>query len=74
MLSDIKTRFLDHLRSQNKAPATIVAYGKDIDQLISSLTKQGRGSFEEVTKKDLETFIAELQTQDFTPKTISRKI
>lgn len=74
MLDEVKTRFLAHLRSQNKAPATIVAYGKDIDQLITSLQKQGKTSFGEVSREDLETFIAELQKQKFTPKTVSRKI
>ena len=74
MLNDVKEQFLEHLRQQKKAIATIVAYSKDIDQLIDSLSRQGKTAFSETEKNELDVFIAELKQKKFTPKTISRKI
>ena len=74
MLDETKNSFLAYLTAQNKAPATIVAYGKDIEQLIVTLKRLGRTSFAETTREDLETFLSELREKNFTPKTISRKV
>ncbi|MBI4130281.1 tyrosine-type recombinase/integrase, partial [Candidatus Roizmanbacteria bacterium] len=74
MFEEVKNRFLAHLRGQQKAPATIVAYGKDIEQLIATLSTMGKTSFSDLSKEDLESFLLELKKKNFTPKTISRKI
>ena len=74
MLDDIKTKFLEHLKSQNKASATILAYGKDIEQLIAVLKGLNKANFAEVAKADLDLFLKKLKDDGFTPKTISRKI
>ena len=74
MLDKTKEKFLKYLKEQGKADATILAYGKDIEQLIALLKTLGRTSFEEVEKQDLETFLKNLKSEGFTPKTISRKI
>jgi site-specific recombinase XerD len=74
MLSELKDRFLQNLRDKQKASATIVAYGKDIDQLVESLHTAGKTKIEDVTPEDLTRFLEELQAKNFTPKTISRKI
>ncbi|HLB60020.1 MAG TPA: tyrosine-type recombinase/integrase [Patescibacteria group bacterium] len=74
MFDLVKEQFLAALRSQHKADATIVAYGKDVDQLISFLRAAGKKQISDVAKDDLELFIADLKRQQFTAKTISRKI
>lgn len=74
MLEQVKNKFLEHLKAQNKASATILAYGKDIEQLLVVLTSLNRASFAEVTKDDLDLFLKKLRDDGFTPKTISRKI
>lgn len=74
MLDDLKARFLEHLRKNNKAPATIVAYGKDLDQLVESLKAKDKTQISLVVQEDLVAFLEELQKKNFTPKTISRKI
>lgn len=74
MFDLVKEQFLAALRSQHKADATIVAYGKDVDQLISFLRAAGKKQMSDVAKDDLELFIADLKRQQFTAKTISRKI
>lgn len=66
--------FVDYLKSAKKASATVIAYRKDIDQLLDYVKKQGRGSLGEITTEDLNSFLALLQTQNYTPKSVSRKI
>ncbi|MBI5613461.1 site-specific integrase, partial [Candidatus Gottesmanbacteria bacterium] len=49
---DIKSahaQFLDHLNSRRRAQATIVAYGKDIEQLVSFLSSLGKKSVSEIS-------------------------
>lgn len=66
--------FIEFLKSGKKASATVIAYRKDIDQLIEYLKKAGRSNVPEVTVDDLNNFLALLHTQNYTPKSISRKI
>lgn len=67
-------RFVDYLKASKKASATIIAYHKDIDQLIDYLKKQGRSNISSVTTEDLNAFLALLASQNYTPKSVSRKI
>lgn len=73
-LRDAHTKFLDHLKSKSRASATILAYGKDIDQLVSFLADLQKAHVHEVAKPDLEAFLAKLSKNGYTPKSISRKI
>lgn len=68
------TSFLDFLKSQKRAHATILAYGKDIDQLVSYLTKNSKKTIDEVTKEDVTAFLKKLEADGYTAKSISRKI
>jgi len=73
-LTSIKDQFITNLASQKKASATVVAYKKDIEQLLEYLRSINKSNFDEVTQADLEAFLAKLSGLNFTPKTISRKI
>lgn len=73
-IRDAKDKFADFLKSKNKASATILAYGKDIDQLISFLEELKREHVHEVTSDDIQAFLASMQKQGYTPKSISRKL
>jgi site-specific recombinase XerD len=73
-LADYLDKFVEFLRSAKKATATTIAYRKDIDQLLEYLKKTGRAKIEDVTAEDLNNFLALLHTQNYTPKSISRKI
>jgi integrase/recombinase XerC len=64
-------KFLQHLQTAGRSPATVVAYSKDLEQLQSHL---GNVEVEKVTTKDLEGFLSALQGQGFKNKTISRKL
>lgn len=73
-LNDYLDKFVDFLKSAKKASATVIAYKKDIAQLIEYVKKQGRSNIKDITVDDLNNFLALLHTQNYTPKSISRKI
>lgn len=67
-------KFVDFLKSSHKAGATIIAYKKDVSQIIEYVKKAGRSTISDVTVDDLNNFLGLLHTQNYTPKSISRKI
>lgn len=73
-LSDAQGKFKDFLREKGHSTSTIVAYSKDIEQLVDFLTGLGRVNVGEITKEDLEAFLGKMQKEGYTPKSISRKI
>lgn len=73
-LKSARQQFVDHLESRRRARATIVAYAKDIEQLISFLGNMGKKDITEVKREELEAFLKKLVADNYTPKSISRKI
>lgn len=73
-LTDYLNKFVDFLRSSKKATATVVAYKKDIDQLLEYLNGVGKNNLKNIATEDLNNFLALLHTQNYTPKSVSRKI
>ncbi len=73
-LREAHKKFEDFLKSKNRASATILAYGKDIDQLISFLEELKKENIHEVTGEDIIAFLAKLQGKGYTPKSLSRKL
>lgn len=67
-------QFIQYLTEQKRAHATILAYSKDIEQLVSFLKGTGKNAVREVEKTDLEAFLKKLATDGYTPKSLSRKI
>jgi len=66
--------FIDILKKRGKATATVIAYSKDIEQLLSHVENLGKEVITEVKKEDLEHFLETLRNTNYTPKSISRKI
>jgi site-specific recombinase XerD len=73
-VKDAKAMFSEFLKSKNKASATILAYGKDIDQLIAFLEELRREHVHEVTSDDIQAFLASMESRGYTPKSVSRKL
>lgn len=67
-------QFVEYLSQRRRARATIVAYGKDIEQLTQFLANMGKKAIGEVTHDELEAFLKKLGSDNYTPKSISRKI
>lgn len=67
-------KFIEHLKGQKRASATVVAYKKDIEQLLTHLEKLGKISAADVLTEDLKSFLDDLAAKSYTAKSISRKI
>lgn len=79
MVQNVKIReangkFHEFLTSKKRASATILAYGKDIDQLISFLEELKKENLGDVTPEDIQAFLTNLGVKGYTPKTLSRKL
>jgi len=73
-LPSAHAQFVNYLTDQKRAHATILAYGKDIDQLVRFLSDMGKKAVTEIEKVDLDGFLKKLSTDGYTPKSLSRKI
>lgn len=66
--------FADDLKSKGRSEATVTAYTKDIEQLLNFFASKGISTLSETSIEDLEAFKSDLQTNNYTPKSVSRKI
>lgn len=73
-LNEANQNFLIFLKEKKRASATIIAYGKDIDQLKGSLAEEKKKDASQVRQSDLETFLSGLSHNGYTQKSVSRKI
>jgi len=73
-ITQAKQQFIDHLATKKRAHATIVAYGKDIDQMLQFVRHAGVETISAITKDHLDAFLKKLKSDNYTPKSISRKI
>jgi site-specific recombinase XerD len=73
-LRDAHEEFKRYLKENKRSNSTVIAYGKDIDQLLTFLEELQRNEIHEVTKEDIEAFLAKMSKDNYTPKSISRKI
>lgn len=69
-----RNKFIGDLRAKGRSEATVIAYAKDIEQLLNFFSKDGIASVQETTIEDLEKYKQNLQDNNYTPKSISRKI
>ncbi|MBI2195932.1 MAG: tyrosine-type recombinase/integrase [Candidatus Levybacteria bacterium] len=73
-LSDANVEFGKYLKSNQSSNATIVAYTKDVEQLISFLQELQKHHVHEVKKEDIEAFLTKMGGAGYTPKSVSRKL
>ncbi|MBI4089548.1 MAG: tyrosine-type recombinase/integrase [Candidatus Levybacteria bacterium] len=73
-VKDAHQQFKKYLSENKRSASTIVAYGKDIEQLVDFLETLSKNHLHEVTKEDLEAFLAKMTQNGYTPKSISRKL
>jgi integrase/recombinase XerC len=73
-LKDAHQQFTQYLASRKRARATIVAYGKDIEQVTLFLGNMGKKTINEISRDELDAFLKKLASDSYTPKSISRKI
>lgn len=73
-LQEAHKEFIDHLKGRKRASATVLAYGKDIEQLINFLTELQKLHVHEVKPDDIKSFLDKLQSTGYTQKSLSRKL
>ena len=73
-LTDASSQFKNFLKEKGHSTSTIVAYSKDIEQLVDFLTGINKTYVDEVTQSDIEGFLAKMTSEGYTPKSVSRKI
>ena len=72
-LSDAYQQFIGHLQGKSRASATVLAYGKDIAQLVDYLKTLNKTEPAQVMTEDLQAFMDSLAKDSYTPKSVSRK-
>src|SRR3990167_8599004 len=73
-LREAHKEFIEHLKSKKRTTSTVLAYGKDIEQLIEFLDELKKAHVHEVKAEDIRSFFAKLQSKGYTPKSLSRKL
>ena len=66
--------FTQELRGKGRSEATVIAYAKDIEQLLNFFSGKGVRKIQDTSITDLEGYKKHLQDNNYTPKSISRKI
>ncbi len=74
LLNDALNKFIDALAQKGKSTNTIVAYKGDINQLISFLKSKKYEYIKQITEADIDAFKEHLTQNDYTAKSISRKL
>ncbi|OGE36937.1 hypothetical protein A3E45_01690, partial [Candidatus Daviesbacteria bacterium RIFCSPHIGHO2_12_FULL_43_11] len=72
-LQDARQQFIGHLKGRSRSSATILAYSKDIEQLVDFLSKDKITDPTEATTESLNSFMGKLAKEGYTAKSISRK-
>jgi site-specific recombinase XerD len=73
-LRKLHESFLEELRKKGRSNSTVIAYGKDIEQLLDFLANKAISDIPKVTYEDLDAFKKSLEGEKYTNKSISRKI
>lgn len=73
-IRDAHRQFLEFLKGKKHSSATILAYGKDIEQLTSFLEELNKQQINDIKKEDIEAFLGKLSEKGYTPKSLSRKL
>jgi len=72
-LEEARKHFIKYLEDLGRAPSTLIAYSKDIEQLVDFMQKKGVSEVDGVSLEDLEAFMARFSEKGYTNKSISRK-
>ncbi|MFH1840655.1 MAG: tyrosine-type recombinase/integrase [Candidatus Shapirobacteria bacterium] len=69
-----QNNFVSELKKQGRASATILAYGKDVEQLNKFLAAKEIDKVDQVTAATIEEFKKDLTQKKYIAKSISRKL
>ncbi|GIW59103.1 MAG: hypothetical protein KatS3mg087_0169 [Patescibacteria group bacterium] len=69
-LEEAHKKFISHLHEKKRSKATVLAYGKDIEQLMHHLKNKGHTHVHHVRKEDIEEFMTNLISEGYTTKSV----
>ncbi len=72
-LTAAREQFISFLKEKHRSSSTILAYGKDIEQIIDYLKSQKVEFPNQTSSELLQSFMQKLAHESYTPKSISRK-
>jgi site-specific recombinase XerD len=72
-LTDARQQFIGHLKGRSRSSATILAYSKDIEQLVDYLKHNGVEDPILASTDSLQAFMDKLASEGYSAKSISRK-
>lgn len=73
-IQTLHQQFLEDLKLKSRASATVIAYGKDIEQFLAFMESKEKKALTEVVSADIEDFKESLRKQRYTDKSVYRKI
>jgi len=74
-VGELIEKFIEYLKEKGKSNSTLIAYKKDIEQVLEFLAAKGISTTEAVTTEELRAFLQYVQVdKGFNLKTVSRKI
>lgn len=73
-LVDLQKDFVADLKKQSRSSSTILAYNKDLEQLAGFLSQNAKTLPSQVKPSDIEAFRNSLKGNNYTDKSISRKL
>ncbi|HKZ35649.1 MAG TPA: tyrosine-type recombinase/integrase [Patescibacteria group bacterium] len=73
-LSTAREKFVSDLKAKGRSSATILAYNKDVDQLLQFVKAKNVNEPQQLTGEHIESFKENLGQQKYTAKSVSRKL
>ena len=70
LLSSARKKFIDNLKVKGRADATIIAYSKDIEQLVDYLERSNLLNAHEISRVNIDNFLKHLSDANYTKKTV----
>jgi site-specific recombinase XerD len=74
LLTSAQDNFVNELKKQGRASATILAYGKDLEQLVNFLALKEINQVDQITAALIEEFKTTLAAKKYLAKSVSRKL
>ena len=74
ILKNLLPRFIKHLEEKGRSPSTVLAYRADLEQMVAFAVSKGKALPEDIKQDLIEAFRDSLLAENYTPKTVSRKL
>lgn len=74
LIPNLVNQYIDHLLKSGKSQNTAIAYKKDLEQFSGYIASLEKTDIREVKKEDIDGFIKKMLSDNYTKKSVSRKL